>query len=125
MTIQKSIYILLVFLLTGVSSLTVAQNTFEGQLKYRFFEQNAESGSGEMEAKTDIGLFLTPQKIVIDELDEVRGYSPIPSLESSRIYIDLTEQSFVFLSSERQGIKIRKQELIAMVSFIKQMNESA
>lgn len=119
--------ILIISLSTHYSEIR-AQSNFEGVLTYTFHERS-DSGEGDQNSTmTEQGRFelvLSPDLILFDKLDEIQGYQPLPMMQSPRIYVRLDHKDFVFLQSPKQGFKVSKAEIVAMMELMKQMQSSS
>ena len=101
-----------------------AQQPFEGVLTYTIHEAPA---GGDIDSEDATGgqfnLVLSPELILFDELDRIEDYQPAPMMESSRIYVRLDHKDFVFLQNARQGLKVSKSDIVAMMEMMEQMRK--
>lgn len=94
-----------------------AQSNFQGQIVLKTY--NVDKQSGKKSEDGSVNLYFTPDRIMVQDMDDYRRMGPI---QSNGVLIRMKEKDFVFLTGEKQALRISKDDIVSMYSMMQNMS---
>lgn len=91
---------------------------FEGEMTYSSYEYSAD---GTQEKDDDFTMFITSDRIL---LQGDKKYEFMGSIQTEGVLVRLDFQDFVFLTGDKQALKISKSDITSMMNMFSNGNES-